>query len=53
MEVRQKKSIQQTDFDVLTLEEYRLYFGEPDKARLRSRNNSVGIATGVSVCRGR
>jgi len=53
LEVRQKKSIQQTDFDELTLEEYRLYFGEPDKARLRNRNNSVGLAAGVSVCRGR
>lgn len=53
LEVRQKKSIQRTDFDELTLEEYRLYFGEPDKERLRSRNNSVGLATGVSVCRGR
>lgn len=53
LEVRQKKSIQQTDFDELTLEEYRLYFGEPDKQRLRNRNNNAGLATGISVCRGR
>ncbi|MDZ4678886.1 MAG: hypothetical protein SH848_02120 [Saprospiraceae bacterium] len=53
VEIRQKKSIQQTDFDELTMEEYRLYFGEPDKQRLRSKNSIGGVATGIPVCTGR
>jgi len=53
LEIRQKKSIQQTDFDELTEEEYRLYFGEPDKQRLRSKNSIGGSVSGIPVCRGR
>ncbi len=53
LEILQKKSIQQTDFDELTLEEYRLYFGEPDQQRLRNTLNNVGTVRGISVCTSR
>lgn len=48
--IKQRKSVQQTAYDELTLEEYRRYFGEPDLKQ--SSNRNVGGELTIPVCRG-